>query len=137
MIVVDASEQVLGRLASAVAKRLLQGEEVAVVNAERAVITGSREAILREYRQKRDVGSQRKGPFFPKRSDRILRRTVRGMLPYQQPRGREALRRLRVHVGVPRELEGEAAEGAGAGVAGKTTTYITLGELSNLLGARA
>lgn len=137
MVVYDASGQILGRMSTVVAKRLLEGEEVVVVHAERAVVTGRRDAILREYRQRRAVGSQRKGPYYPKRPDRILRRTVRGMLPYQRPRGRAALKRLRVHVGLPRELEGQPLEDAGASVQGKAATYITLGELSRHLGARA
>ncbi|MFQ5908549.1 MAG: 50S ribosomal protein L13 [Thermoplasmata archaeon] len=137
MIVYDASGQILGRLSSLTAKRLLDGETVTIVNAEAAVITGSRQSILKEYRQKREVGSQRKGPHFPKRPDRILKRTVRGMLPYQKPRGRAAFKRLRVYVGAAPEVEGEPQEAPGAGVKGKTTTYITLGELSNLLGAQS
>lgn len=136
MLVLDASGQVLGRLASGVAKRLLDGEEVHIVNAERAVITGRREAILAEYQEKRRIGSQRKGPFFPKRADRILKRTVRGMLPYQRPRGRSALKRLRVHLGIPEALAAEEVTAPEASVEGMTTTYITLGELSALLGAR-
>lgn len=136
MVVYDASGQILGRLSSLTAKRLLEGDTVTIVNAEEAVITGSRQSILREYRQKRRVGSQRKGPYFPKRADRILKRTVRGMLPYQKPRGRAALKRLRVYVGAPPGVEGEAEEAPGASIAGKTTTYITLRELSNLLGAK-
>jgi large subunit ribosomal protein L13 len=135
MVVYDAAGQILGRLSSVTAKRLLEGEVVTIVNAEAAVITGSRQSILREYQQKRRVGSQRKGPYFPKRPDRILKRTVRGMLPYQKPRGRAALKRLRVYVGTPTEVEGDPEEAPGAGLAGKTTTYITLRELSNLLGA--
>ncbi len=134
MATLDASGQILGRLASLVAKRLLAGEEVVLVNAEKAVITGARDSVLAEYREKRRIGSQRKGPYFPKRADRILKRTVRGMLPYQKPRGREALKRLRVHVGQPEDFDGEA-EVPPASVEGKTTTYITLEELSKLLGA--
>ncbi|MFQ5838216.1 MAG: 50S ribosomal protein L13 [Thermoplasmata archaeon] len=136
MAVVDASGQILGRFCSSVAKRLLGGEDVVVVNAEKAVITGSKDSILMEYREKRRIGSQRKGPYFPKRADRILKRTVRGMLPYQRPKGREALKRLRVYIGVPEELASKEAEQPGTSVEGKTTTYITLGELSRMLGAR-
>lgn len=136
MVIFDASGQILGRLSSVTAKRLLEGDAVSIINAEKAVITGSRLSILREYQQKRRVGSQRKGPHFPKRPDRILKRTVRGMLPYQKPRGRAAFKRLRVYVGTPSEVEGEAEEAPGAAVASKTTTYITLRELSNLLGAK-
>ncbi len=136
MVVLDASGQILGRLSSVVAKRLLQGDEVIVVNAEKAVVTGPRDSILLQYRQRRRTGSQRKGPYYPKRPDRILRRTVRGMLPYQRTRGREALKRLRVYVGIPVELGSQEAERLEAGIEGKTTTYITLEELSKLLGAQ-
>lgn len=107
MAIIDAKNLVLGRLASLVAKRLLKGDEITVVNVEKALILGSREDILREHHKMRTVGSQRKGPYYPKRADRIFVRAVRGMLPYQKPRGREALKRLKVHIGVPPELSGE------------------------------
>ncbi|MDX1535140.1 MAG: uL13 family ribosomal protein, partial [Thermoplasmata archaeon] len=54
MVLYDASGQILGRLSSLTAKRLLNGDSVTIVNAEEAVITGSRQSILREYQQKRD-----------------------------------------------------------------------------------
>lgn len=136
MAAIDATGQILGRLASLVARRLLDGDEIVIINAEKAVITGSRDSILGEYREKRRIGSQRKGPYFPKRADRILKRTVRGMLPYQRPRGREALKRLRVHIGVPQRLKSLETESIASSIEGKTTTYITLEELSNLLGAK-
>ncbi len=136
MAIIDASGQILGRISSHVAKRLLEGEEITVVNAEMAVLTGSRDSVLKEYREKRRIGSQRKGPHFPKRADMILRRTVRGMLPYQRTKGRGALKRLRVHIGLPEGLESQDLEQPTTGVEGPTTTYITLGELSRLLGAK-
>jgi large subunit ribosomal protein L13 len=108
--VVDADGCVLGRLASHVAKRALDGEEIRVVNAERALVTGSEDAVLEKYRDKREVGSQRKGPHHPRMPDRIFKRTVRGMLPYQQPRGREALRNVRAYIGVPGEFDGADPE---------------------------
>ena len=43
--IIDASNLLLGRLASIIAKRLLSGEEIIVVNAEKAVISGNRENI--------------------------------------------------------------------------------------------
>lgn len=110
LTVIDADGAVLGRLASHAAKRALDGETIRVVNAERALITGSEDAVLEKYRDKREVGSQRKGPYYPRMPDRIFKRTVRGMLPYQQPRGREALRRVRAYIGVPEEFEDAEAE---------------------------
>lgn len=110
LTVLDAEGCVLGRLASEVADRALDGEDVRIVNAEQALITGSEESVLEKYRDKREVGSQRKGPHYPRMPDRIFKRTVRGMLPYQQPRGREALRRVRAYIGVPSEFEDADAE---------------------------
>ncbi len=132
---IDADGAVLGRLASEVAKRLLNGEDITVVNAEKALITGSKQNVMFQYKQMRFVGSTRKGPFFPRMPDRILRRTVRGMLPFTQYRGRAAYKRLKVFIGVPRELGKVQSEKAGARQL-RNPRYMELGEVSRLLGAK-
>jgi len=134
--VFDASGALAGRFASVVAKRLLLGETIAVVNAEKAILTGRRDWIFGEFRHRRDVGSSRKGPYYPARPDRILHRTIRGMLPYQRPRGRAALRRLRVYVGVPETLRDQPVERTGAAGRIAASRYATLAEISRRLGAR-
>ncbi|MDM7934846.1 MAG: 50S ribosomal protein L13 [Methanothrix sp.] len=137
-MIVDATGLVLGRLASVAAKRLLAGDEVKIVNAERAIITGRKESIFDDYGRERARGTREKGPYFPRRPDMILKRTVRGMLPYKMRRGRDAMSRLRVYVGVPRELEGaqfEQPDGAKMRVA-SNNRYVELGTLSKRLGAR-
>ena len=136
MAVIDATGHVVGRLSSLVAKRLLEGEEIHIVNSEKAIITGDSDRIFREYQRLREVGSQRKGPFYPKMPDRILKRTVRGMLPYQKPRGRAALKRLRVYVGVPSEFEKKNLERIEKACQITTPHYIELSELSKKLGAK-
>ncbi len=103
--VVDASGLVLGRAASRIAKRLLEGESIVVVNAEQAVVTGSTATVVGYYVAARARGSVRSGPHFPRYPDRIFRRTVRGMLPHLKTRGKTAFARLEVHIGVPEELE--------------------------------
>ncbi|MCD6411390.1 MAG: 50S ribosomal protein L13 [Thermoplasmata archaeon] len=133
--VVDATGAVLGRLASIVAKRLLNGEEIAIVNSEKAIIVGDKDSIKERYKEKREIGSSRKGPYFPRRADRIVKRTVRGMLPYQQPKGREALKRLKCYIGVPKEFEGVEFETIES-VKKTPLRYITVGELSEFLGAK-
>jgi large subunit ribosomal protein L13 len=110
MMIVDAEGAILGRLAANVAKRLLLGEEVVVVNAEKAVVTGGKKHILAEYKEMHDKGHRYKGPFFPKEPHMIVKRTVRGMLPWKTSRGRDAFKRLKVHIGVPEELAGQTAE---------------------------
>lgn len=137
VVYIDATDLVLGRLSSVVAKKLLDGEEVVIINAEKAVIMGKKERIFREYREKREIGSSRKGPFFPRMPDRIIKRTVRGMLPKNNAKGRMALKRLKVYIGVPSGIEVKKTEKIDAraeGIAG--TTYITVGELSEHMGAR-
>ena len=136
MAVVDAAGHVAGRLASLVSKRLLRGETIAVVNAEQAILTGGRAWLFAEFRHRRDIGSSRKGPYYPARPDRILHRTIRGMLPYQRPHGRAALRRLRVYVGIPEDLRDQPLERAEVATRITTTRYATLAEISRRLGAR-
>ncbi len=134
--VVDATGHITGRFASRIAKRLLLGEEIVVVNAEKAIVTGGRAWVFDEFRHRRTIGSTRKGPYYPARPDRILHRTIRGMLPYQQPRGREALRRLRVHVGVPDAFRDQPAERFEDAAELRTTKYVTLADISRRLGAK-
>jgi large subunit ribosomal protein L13 len=135
--VIDASGLVLGRAASLIAKRLLNGESIVVVNAERSVVTGARASVLAEYTAARAQGSKRSGPHFPRYPDRIFRRTVRGMLPHLKSRGVAALDRLEVHIGVPeayRSAAPQTIEGAKARPALRAP--LSLAEITKLLGAR-
>lgn len=135
--VVDASDLILGRAASHIAKRLLNGESIVVVNAEKSVVTGHRAMVLDFYIANRARGSKRTGPHFPRYPDRIFRRTVRGMLPHLKTRGKVAFERLEVHIGVPPQYTGasrQTIENAKARPALRPPT--TLEEISKLLGAR-
>ncbi|MCS7144737.1 MAG: 50S ribosomal protein L13 [Archaeoglobaceae archaeon] len=136
-VVIDASGAILGRLSSIIAKRLLNGERIVVVNAEKAVITGERSSIFERYKTKFDRGSKEKGPYFPKHPERIFKRTVRGMLPWGSRRGREAYRRLRVFIGIPEELKGkdfQKVENAMLEKVSKTEKFVFLEEVSRHLG---
>jgi large subunit ribosomal protein L13 len=132
-VVIDARDCILGRVASEVAQKALAGERVAVVNVESAVITGSESDVMSVYRKRVDVGSDR-GPYYPKRPDRIFKRAVRGMLPYKKPRGREALDRVRVYVGNPYDDEGELLEDTSLDRL-SNIKFISLGDVSEKLGA--
>jgi large subunit ribosomal protein L13 len=136
MAVIDATDSVLGRLSSVVAKRLLKGEEIVVVNAEKAIISGDRVSIFKEYKEIRDIGSQTSGPHFPRMPDRIVTRTIRGMIPYQKPRGRKAFKRLRVFIGVPDAYADSDMERIEEALGGLKCEYTKIGDLSKKLGAR-
>ncbi len=134
--VVDASGLVLGRAASLIAQRLLAGESVVVVNAEKSVVTGGRAQVLAHYTAARARGSKRTGPHFPRYPDRIFRRTVRGMLPHLKTRGKVALDRLEVHIGVPDELRSAPTVTLDDAKARPTLRPpMTLAEITRLLGA--
>jgi len=133
--IIDAKGLILGRMASVVAKRLLQGESIVILNAENAAISGKKLSIVEEAKTFLEVGHPRKGPYHPRRPDRIVRRTVRGMLPWRKPKGREAYKRLRVYLGIPKEFAGKQAETIPEAKAAKLKSpYITVGELAKEIG---
>ena len=132
-VVVDARDCILGRVASEVAQKVLDGERVAVVNAEDAVITGNEEDTMSTYRKRAEVGSDR-GPYYPKRPDRIFKRSIRGMVPYKKEHGREAFENVRVYVGNPYDDDGEVLDGTSLDRL-SNIKFISLGEISAKLGA--
>jgi large subunit ribosomal protein L13 len=136
MAVIDAQEQVLGRLCTHVAKRLLNGEEITIVNAERVKISGSKAQLLEHYAQRRYRGKNMSGPKYPRAADMILRRTVRGMLDYRKTTGKEAYKRLKVYVGVPSELSDIKHESPEVAKKPRLSRYVYLEEISKELGSR-
>ena len=125
--VVDARDQVLGRLATRIATvlkgkhkptystHLDVGDYVIVVNARDVRLTG-RKADQKEYfRHSGYMGGERMIPFktmLEKRPERVIELAVKGMLP-KNALGRQQLRKLKVYAGsehphaaqMPRELE--------------------------------
>ena len=133
--IVDAEGLILGRMCSKVAKRLLNGEEVVILNAEKAVLSGKRKSKVAEAKQFLEVGAPERGPFHYRRPDMIMKKTVRGMLPFKQPKGKRALAKLRVYMGVPFEFKDQKAEKfAEADAAKLKGPKLTLAELAKELG---
>jgi large subunit ribosomal protein L13 len=133
--VIDATELILGRLASVVAKRLLQGETIVIVNAEKAAISGKRLSIIKEAKTFLEVGHPRKGPLHRRRPDQIVRRTVRGMLPRKKPKGKQAYKRLRVFLGVPEKYKDKETQTIPDANAEKLRCpYIRVEELAKRIG---
>ncbi|GAI05157.1 unnamed protein product [marine sediment metagenome] len=140
-MIIDGKDLVLGRLASFVAKRLLEGEHVAVVNSEQVVVSGRKEATFDVYDvwlEVRNLTNPRKGPFHLKRPEELVRRAIRGMLPFDKPKGRAAYRCLRVYVGVPQELADKEIQTLPEASLERlgTRRFIRIETLSKHLGAR-
>ena len=132
---VNAEGLIVGRLCSKVAKRLLNGEEVIILNAEKAVFSGKKKSKLLEAHIFLEVGAPKRGPFHYRRPDRFLRKAVRGMVPYKQPKGKNAYKRLKVFMGVPLELKDQPmitfTEASSANLKGP---HFTLGEMAKEIG---
>lgn len=105
--ILDGKNAVLGRLASYAAKESLKGEEIVILNCEQIIITGNKKRIKKDFEEKRSrVGSSQKGPKHSKTSEKIVKRTIRGMLPdHRKGRGRLAFKKIKCYVGVPKEFQ--------------------------------
>ncbi|MFH1210377.1 MAG: 50S ribosomal protein L13 [archaeon] len=137
-MIINAENLILGRLASVVAKKALLGETIDIVNAEKAVVSGQRLKTLEHYRTKQVRGYALHGPYFPKDPLRMVKRTIRGMLPYKQEKGREAFERVKCYVGVPKQFEGKKFETVKEADCSKVyrTKFITIAEISKHVGHR-
>ena len=104
-IVIDASNLVSGRLASTAAKEALKGRRVFIVNAENALVSGDKKFVTDFFSSKIKKGDPYHGPFYPKTPEGIVKRMVRGMLPYKKNKGMEALKRVKVYRVIPDEFK--------------------------------
>lgn len=132
---VDAEGLIVGRMGSKIAKMLLNGQEVIILNAEKAVFSGKRKSKIAAAHVFLEVGAPERGPFHYRRPDRYLRKTVRGMLPFKQPKGKSAYKRLKVYMGVPLEFKDkEMVTFADVSVVNLKGPHFTLGELASSIG---
>ena len=132
-IIIDAEGTVLGRLASFVAKKALQGDEVVILNSEKAIITGKKKDILQDYLKKLRLGhGVQKGPLFSRKASLIFKRAIRGMIGRKKTKGREALRRVRCYEGIP-EKYSKTEKMSSEKFQKQALNFITLEELSKLI----
>ena len=111
--VVDATDKVLGRLASEVASRLRgkhkaeytphvdTGDHIVIVNAEKIRVTGNKAEAKRYYRHSGYPGGIKEvalGEQLQKHPTRVIESAVKGMLP-KNPLGRAMFAKLRVYAG--------------------------------------
>jgi len=138
-MIIDATDLIMGRMAAFTAKKALLGEKIDIVNCEKAVVSGGRHSIFAQYKQRYEVGrNPYKGPFYPKTADRLVRRCVRGMIPYKQGKGKNAFKSVMCYIGVPLQLKGQKFDTVKEAHVSKLKNYkyITIGELSKHLGAK-
>lgn len=136
-MIIDASNQILGRIGTYAAKNALLGEEIIIINSEKAILSGDKKKIFQRYSHKRDMGVPAKGPFIPRRPAFFVKRTIRGMLPYKQPKGKEALKRIKCYSGIPEDIKDKPITLKGTDKNKLPfTNYATVEEICKHMGAK-
>ncbi|MGN6613473.1 MAG: 50S ribosomal protein L13 [Candidatus Nitrosocosmicus sp.] len=137
-IVVDGSNCISGRLCSKVSKLLMQGNRVSVVNAEKVMISGNKYEVIESYKKTLEISSVTNpinGPFHPRRSDTIIPRMIRGMVPKRKPSGIQAFKRLRVYIGIPEDLKNSTMKTFDdTKITKQESFYISMGEVAKQIG---
>ena len=137
-IVVDATDHIAGRLSSNVAKLLLKGNRVSIVNCDKIMISGTRSNIINEYREFLDINSinhWKHGPKHPRRPDTIMKKMIRGMLPREKSSGKAAHKRLRTFIGSPKEVKSlNKIKFEKAMIKKSSSNYTTMADLGRTIG---
>ncbi|MBW2967735.1 50S ribosomal protein L13 [Candidatus Woesearchaeota archaeon] len=136
-MIVDATNQIVGRLGAIVAKKALLGERVDIVNAEKAVISGKKPEVLARFKQKVARGTWAKGPHYIRQPDLLLKRLIRNMLPYKQQRGIDAYKRIMCWQGVPAQFKDQKPVQFKEADASKLMIgHVSIDEISRFLGGK-
>lgn len=137
-IVIDATDHIAGRLSSNVAKLLIKGNRVSIVNCDKIMISGTRRNIISEYRDFLEINSinhWKHGPKHPRRPDTIMKKMIRGMLPKEKPSGKEAHKRLRTYIGSPKEVKSlKKIKFEKAMIKKSSSNYTTMADLGRTVG---
>ena len=111
--VIDATDKVLGRLSTEIARRLRgkhkpeytphvdTGDYIIVINAEKVRVTGNKENDKMYHHHTGYIGSLKSTNLAKLRKEhpeRIIEKSVKGMLP-KNPLGRAMFRKLKVYAG--------------------------------------
>ncbi len=137
-MIIDANNLILGRLSSFVAKKALLGEKIEIVNCENCIITGDKPVIFAKYDRFVKMGTHEKGPFIHRMPHKLVKRTIRGMMPYKTEKGRAAFKSIKCHIGVPENLKNEKFESIKNASAEKVPNlrYIKIIEVCRYIGAK-
>ncbi|UXD21536.1 50S ribosomal protein L13 [Ignicoccus pacificus DSM 13166] len=139
VVIVDGANQILGRMASHVAKMALEGYEVHIINAEKVVLSGKPEMVVNAYQLLLDVKTH-KNPYRtkikrPRTPVALVKDAIKGMLPKHNTRGREAFKRVKAYIGTPElKVKGEVIRFLDADARRLSGKYITVGEVAKRMG---
>lgn len=127
-IIINAEGANFGRLCSYAAKQALEGNEIDIVNSEKAIISGNKKNIIDKYHAIRTKGGRAiKGPRYSNLAYKMLKWGIKTMLPnHRWGIGKQALLRVKCYNGIPKEFEDKKM------IKLKTKTYNKFIELKEL-----
>ena len=134
MIIIDGTDVIFGRMASIIAKKAIQGEDVNLINAEKIILNGRPADLIERYLERRRAKNKADpeySPKWPKIPHMLVKRMIRGMLPWKTARGKVAYKRIFVYTGNPKELKAdEFKTKKHDGI----SPHITVGRLCKMMG---
>ena len=137
-IVIDDTNHIAGRLSSVVAKLLLNGNRVSIVNCDKIMISGTRSNIISEYQDFFEINSinhWKHGPKHPRRPDTIMKKMIKGMLPREKSSGISAHKRLRTFIGSQKEVKSfKKIKFEKAMIRKSAANYTTMADLGRTIG---
>jgi ribosomal protein uL13 len=132
-IILDAEGVIFGRLCSFAAKKALEGNEIIIVNSEKAIMTGNKKNIIQKYLNLRASGghSPTKRPKYTKIPSYMIKRGIRGMLPdHRKGIGKQALSKVKCYNDIPEKFKDQEMKKIHVA---NNSKHITLKELSEKL----
>jgi large subunit ribosomal protein L13Ae len=85
-VIIDAKDHLKGRLASYVAKLLLNGQKVVIVRCENVNISGSlfrNKLKYKAFKHKKCLTNPKRGPLHLRFPSKVMWRAIRGMMPHK------------------------------------------------------
>jgi len=137
-MIINGENQLLGRIGSVVAKKALEGEEIVILNCDKVMVSGNRDSILNSNKAKLHFGKPRWGPFIPRQPFRFVKRGIRNMLPYKNPRGVEAFARIKCYSKIPKEFQGKEFDKIPNSSIDKLklNRYVSVKEITDTIGGK-
>lgn len=134
--IIDGKNLILGRLGSVIAKRLLLGESIKIINCKEIVILGRKKYLIEKYKNKLKNKVIKQGPYYSRSPADLVKRSLRNMVPYKKLRGIEALKKLKCYNSVPSTLLSSKKETVDAAKIDENSIfyYTEMGVLSKHLG---
>ncbi len=138
-MLVNAEGLVAGRMASKIAKRAINGETIIIVNAEKVILVGTRQAVMKKFQQRVDAAVKSNplyGPKYDRVPSKILQKMIRGMLPNKSRTRERLLKQIKIFNSVPEKIKLEEAEKMDEIKCNEKHDFMTMEEVAKLLGGK-